>query len=689
MEIRSFGARGALRVALSLFIVGGASLAFAQSSIRSMPPTFYQHNTKHAAGKKVTVQPVDQIDTHSFFPQIDRTVGQRGFKPKPREDSRGIPTGAPTGLTAGGLDGNAKVLTGPLFPGINSTGWIPPDCTAAVGTTHVVQGVNSSFAFFTKAGNQTFLQGSNQFFAGTGASSFQFDPRVVYDHYNDRFIMTMLAQDDNGSVSQILIAVSDDGDPNGSWTRYVFDSSVDDDIADSWLDYHQIGFTADALVISGNMFSFAASQFTAMQSWVIPTAPLYAGAALTATPFTITGQGFNTRPGITFTPGATTLYGISLNTTSSVRLWAYTALDTATPALTSTVVNVQSYGNIGAAPSGGAGVSDSLSGRTMDAVSRGSSFLSAHTVVLSGDNKSSVRWYEFNMGSWPTSGTPTVAQQGNITLGSGQWAYMPAISMNSFGDVSVLFTRSSTAIFGDLLVASRTAGDPPGTLSTPTLLRGSLAANFQFRWGDYFTIGIDPTDDATFWGNGEVVGSNGNWSTEIASWTVTTGGGGGGGGVDYDPTAIAAFMGVYNAGGIPEVMASDNLFFDVQSVVNGGLGHFAAAQMDYVIVEPSQSVSSLTLKIEANCDPGVTATGMVFLWDWTTNQFEYANAFTIEKLGNNINLTKITDNPGQYVSNTGQVRAVFRAHEPFRRRGALLNPFRMRLDLAKLTIVSS
>jgi hypothetical protein len=293
------------------------------------------------------------------------------------------------------------------------------------------------------------------------------------------------------------------------------------------------------------------------------------------------------------------------------------------------------------------------------------------------------------MGTWPTSGTPTVAQQGNITLNSGQWAYMPAISMNSFGDVSVIYTRSSSAIFGDLVVSTRTATDPAGQMSAPTLIRSSLAANPFFRWGDYFTVCIDPTDDATFWGNGEVIQANGNWATEISSWTVTTGGGGGGGGVDYDPTAIAAFMGVYSSGGVAEVTTSDNLFFDVDSVVNGGLGHFAAAQVDYTIVEPAQAVSSLTLKIEANCDPGVTATGMVFLWDWTSNQFEYANAFTIDKLGNNINLTKITDNPAQYVSNTGQVRAVFRAHEPFRRRGALLNPFRLRLDLAKLTIVSS
>jgi hypothetical protein len=486
-----------------------------------------------------------------------------------------------------------------------------------------------------------------------------------------------------------LIAVSDDGDPNGTWTRYVLDASMDSGIEDSLLDYHGIGFTADAIVVSGNMFGFASFNLTAIGSWVIPTAPLYSGGALTVTPFTTTGQGYNIRPGITFTPGATTLYGISIASTSSMRLWAFTGLNTAAPALTSTTINVQQFSFVGDAPSGGSLVNDSISDRTMDSMSRGTAYIAAHTIALPGDNKSSVRWYEFDMGTWPTSGTPSIVQQGNITLGAGQWAYMPALSMNSLGDISVIYTRSSSSLFGDLVVSSRTAADPVGSMGAPVLIRSSLNGNPWWRWGDYFTVNVDPTDDATFWGAGETMLSNGNWATEISTWTVSSGGGGGGGGVDYDATAVAAFMGVYNAGGLLEVATSDNLFFDVDSVVNGGLGHFAAAQVDYSIVEPSQSVTSLTLKIEANCDPGVTATGMVFLWDWTTNQFEYANAFSIEKLGNNINLTKITDNPGQYVSNTGQVRAVFRAHEPFRRRGALLNPFRLRLDLAKLTIVAS
>ncbi len=653
-----------------------------------MPPKFIQMNQVHQPGARRDVVAKGQLDTHSFFPQVDTTIGQRGFRPRPGEKAGSLPIGQPNALPAGGIGGTSRSSLGPSFPGLGFTGWIPPDCSAAVGTNHVVQTINSSIAFYDKSsGNLQFSQSSTQFFNGIGASSFQFDPRVFYDQYNDRFVIIFLALDEGNSVSQMLIAASDDGNPNGVWNRFVFDSSVDTGIPDSWLDYHGIGFTANSIVVSGNMFQFG-GQFTAMQSWVFQSAPIYNNVSATAVPFTITGQGFNTRPGVTYTPGGTTVYGISLNSNTSVRLWAYTGLDTATPALTSTVVAVQQYSNIGAAPSGGAGILDSLSGRTMDAISRGTSFLGAHTIVLSGDNKSSVRWYEFEMGSWPTSGLPTLSQQGNITMGSGQWAIMPAISKNSFGDISVIYTRSSSTIFSDLVTSSRVQGDPAGTMGAPSLIRGGLTSSVMGRWGDYFSLSIDPSDDATFWGHGEVVRADGLWATEIQSWTVTTGGGGGGGGVDYDVISLTSYMGVYNAGTASSVATSDNLTFDVDSILLPGQGHFGAVQADFLIAEPGASVTQLDFAVEANVDPGVTATGMVFLWNWNASKFEYAKAFPVQKLGNDIQSVKLKTNLAKYVSGTGQVRMVFRSHDPFRFRGITPSPFRLRMDLIKLNVRS-
>jgi hypothetical protein len=653
-----------------------------------MPPTFAQVNVEHDPSPTREAVPKGQIDTASFFPQIDTTIGQRGFRPRPGEKMGGLPLDRPNGLVAGGLGGSSLGVPSAKFPGIGFTGWIPPDCSSAVGTSHVVQTVNSSIAFFDKAtGNMTFSQASTQFFAGIGAVSFQFDPRAVYDQYNDRFIILFLGQDDGTATSQFLIAVSDDGNPNGLWNRFLVDSSSDDGIPDSWFDYPGVGHTADSIVISGNMFQFGGG-FTAIGSFVIPTAGLYNNTGATVTPFITVGQGFNIRPGITYTPGSTMVYGISLATNASVRLWAFTGLDTATPALTSTTLAVQQFAGIGAAPSGGSGINDTISGRTMDACSRGTSFLACHTIAVPADNKASVRWYEFDMGTWPTAGVPSLAQQGNITLNAGQWAYMPAISKNSFGDISVIYTRSSNSIFSDLVISTRLQTDPAGTISAPTLLRGGLASNGSFRWGDYFTVTVDPTDDATFWGHGEVTRADGQWATELTSWTVTTGGGGGGGGVNYPPTSVNTITGTYNAGALGDLLTSDNLFYDVDSVHLPGLGYFAAIQADFTIAEAAGAVTELTATVEENVDPGISATGMVFFWNWNTGAYEYGKAFSVEKVGNDQQGVKIKTNPGKYVSNTGQVRILVRSHDPYRRRGINPSPFRMRTDFVQLNVKS-
>lgn len=689
MGMRIFGTSGATRLALTLFVVGGACGAFGQVNIRSMPPEFVKVNTVLESRPGKMVAPAGQVNTWDFFPQVDIRINQRAFsKPHPKPRHR-LDFGIRGGTPAGSIGGTSRAVPESYFGGISFTGAIPPDPHMAVGPNHVVQVVNSRIAFFDKnSGSQLFGQESTQFFSGTGALDFQFDPRVFYDQFNERWILLFLTTDFT-SQSQMLLAVSDDENPLGLWSRFVYNVAFDiGDGETALFDYPQVGMTQDAIAVGGNMFGFEGGFAAAVT--VIRTAPLYNNQGVQASEFIFPGvtQGYSIQPGDTYTQN-TTMYAINVAPPNAVRLFAFTGVDTATPVVTITTVPVQTFLEADNAPSGGSGTGlDTISDRIMDSVARDNFFLAAHTVVLQGDSESSVRWYEFDMGTWPTAGLPTLAQEGNITLDPGQWALMPAITKNAFGDITVIYTRSSTSIFSDLVVSSRVISDSPGSIGAPTLLRSGLAPNeggFRGRWGDYFSAVVDAADDATFWGNGEVTRADGFWETEIQSWVVTTGGPGGGG-VDYDTISISAFMGVYNAGGLADVSNSDNNFFDVDSTLLTGQGHFGAVQADFLIAEPSANVTQLNFTIEANVDPGVNATGIVFLWNWNTNQWEYGKAFALAKLGNDQQGTKIKQNPGRFVSPTGQVRMVFRAHDTYRRRGTTPSPFRLRTDLVKLNV---
>ena len=50
-------------------------------------------------------------------------------------------------------------------PGITATGWLPPDCTLAVGPSHVIASVNSSLAIYTKVGALLMQRTLTQWFA--------------------------------------------------------------------------------------------------------------------------------------------------------------------------------------------------------------------------------------------------------------------------------------------------------------------------------------------------------------------------------------------------------------------------------------------------------------------------------------------------------------------------------------------
>lgn len=134
-----------------------------------------------------------------------------------------------------------------------------------------------------------------------------------------------------------------------------------------------------------------------------------------------------------------------------------------------------------------------------------------------------VRWYELNTNNYPSSAM-TVAQSGNVAGTAGQHYFMPALFINEFGDISMIFTRSSSAIVADIMVAGRKTTDAPGTMGL-----GSPRVGFGFdlrvdgfnRWGDYFGIETNPNNETTFWGVGMTGTTSSAWRTAIRDWNVT------------------------------------------------------------------------------------------------------------------------------------------------------------------------
>jgi len=92
-----------------------------------------------------------------------------------------------------GVSTDRAYLQGNGFIGIEYTSWIPPDPIIAVGNDYIVVVVNSSFAIFNKNGTKISERTLASFFAPVNPPGDPFDPKIIYDHYNERFVILALS----------------------------------------------------------------------------------------------------------------------------------------------------------------------------------------------------------------------------------------------------------------------------------------------------------------------------------------------------------------------------------------------------------------------------------------------------------------------------------------------------------------
>ena len=133
--------------------------------------------------------------------------------------------------------------------------FIPPDAHGAAGKNLLVSVVNTAIEARTKEGEVKWLSSLADFFEPLAPKTFTFDPKVVYDQYEDRFVVVTLERvnagtsfADPGNESRILLAVSKDGNPRkiDDWHFLSIDAKLTNIVGfglDFWADYP--GFEVD------------------------------------------------------------------------------------------------------------------------------------------------------------------------------------------------------------------------------------------------------------------------------------------------------------------------------------------------------------------------------------------------------------------------------------------------------------
>ncbi|HEY5406027.1 MAG TPA: fibronectin type III domain-containing protein [Ginsengibacter sp.] len=579
-------------------------------------------------------------------------------------------------LKPGPVDKNAKVhqlvqtqaanqvtLNSPVasqnFQGILDNGTlIPPDINGAVGTSYVVETTNQQFNIYNKSsGSLHNTLSITSFFSASGLYNF-YDPHITYDPNNDRFIIGIDAQTGtaSSSPSAFAVAISQTGDPTGNW--YVYTVVCTPSAPTDFMDYDQLGFNNNWIVMTGNDFPASGANKSYIYVW--PRATLYSGGSGTATTFTdLTNLLLS--PATTCDASQNTLYLVSDRNGNSGGN-GYVNIASITGTSSSPVYNAGSQLGINQpwkepttlvkAPESGETAAHGIEcgdTRIHSVIYKNGSLWFTHTVFLPATGTtthSGVDWWQINPSSL------TVLQFDRIADANSKiWYYYPSLNVNANNDMLVGYSSSSSTTFAGAQYALRLAADAQNTVETPVQYVNGLAGYYKTygggrnRWGDYSGTAFDPVD-GSFWTFQEWANTGNNWGTQIAhipasgappvcntpgsltttaitNTSATLGWASVSGAASYNVqyrvvgtstwTSVNIATNSYNATGLT---AGTNYEWQVQTVCSGTSTSAFTASVNFTTTSTCAMPGSLTTS-------GITNTGATFGWGAVTGATGY------------------------------------------------------------------
>ncbi len=430
-----------------------------------------------------------------------------------------------------GTTGTSDIIQS--WDGISAGPYVPPDPSGDVGPNHYMQMVNIQFQIWNKTG--TSLLGPYNLstlwsgFPGPWASNLNDgDPVVLYDETADRWFASQFSiPNGTGGPNYILVAISQTGDPTGSWYRYGFEFP-------NFPDYPKYGVWPDGYYVSANRFGGSGGTSNA----AFERSKMLIGAPAQMVIFNISSSiswsllpsdwdGTNSPP-----TGAPNYFGqihdnANYGGSDGFDIFQF-HVDWVTPGNSTftgpTFMATNAFSQLNGIPQPSPGETlDDLSDRAMNRLNYRNfgthqSMVVCHTVDAGG-SRAGMRWYEFRK----TTGSWSLYQQGTYAPADGLERWMGSIAINNNGDIALGYSASSSTVYPSIRYTGRLSGDALGTMTIPEeVIQAGLGSQIDSygRWGDYTQMAVDPNGQ-TFWYLNEYYPSTSsfNWKTRIASFS--------------------------------------------------------------------------------------------------------------------------------------------------------------------------
>jgi hypothetical protein len=545
-----------LRVVLLSLIVCGSSNAQENQiqSKRVVSVTTSVVNVKTLAASGSTTSNATSTPSKGKKANVVRPADVQQTVPAPRSITE-VDTPGETAKTNQFNQFNTMDVGGPLIPspgpaqnfqgaideaiggGPSGTFTIPPDTTGAVGLDKIVTILNNNLVIQDKTtGAQLSLVGLTAFWSSTGATGV-FDPRIVYDPYNNRWIVAAVSNAQTAN-SSVLVGISNSPDPQGTFTLFRFivgcaPGSPGCNAAGGWADFPMLGFNKNWVAIGWNQFTINTLAFTDGRMLVLDYPALRAGTA-TGTIFTGATAaigGFCMHPATTFSTTEETLY-IPTHIGSAgatYRLHRLTGTPSS-PTFTVDGANRVRPGGGWTQPGGdtlpqqcvpGVGAPTQTCPVTIRQIESSDAFIRSNVVFRNGkiyypqtialpaggitnNSRFAAQWTVLNNdGTFSDGGRVEDATATRINGGK-HYAY-PSLAVNKNNDVLLGFTEFESDDYADAGYTFRLGSDAAGTMQDPVIYKEGedyyqkTFSGTRNRWGDYSHSLIDPVNDRDLW----------------------------------------------------------------------------------------------------------------------------------------------------------------------------------------------
>ncbi len=158
----------------------------------------------------------------------------------------------------------AQITVGTGFIANNMSEGAPMDNNMAISNAGVILSVdNTRYETYTSAGTMIATIKYYSFYKNKGTPSIvldtsvysTFDPKCLYDSYNDRFVLVALVKDTANHNSSLLISFSTTNRPDSTWYHYQIKARDIYGVDTLWIDYPSIAINKNELFLSFQAFS--------------------------------------------------------------------------------------------------------------------------------------------------------------------------------------------------------------------------------------------------------------------------------------------------------------------------------------------------------------------------------------------------------------------------------------------------